>query len=73
MNSNDQWFELAQIIVSDIVRHWRSIIMMMLVFAMGADMFLTLTYQPFYRSEATFALKPVMSIQRAVRLIRFLI
>ena len=57
MNSNDQWFELAQIIVSDIVRHWRSIIMMMLVFAMGADMFLTLTYQPFYRSEATFALK----------------
>ena len=57
INSNDQWFELAQIIVSDIVLHWRSIIIMMLVFAMETDMFLTLTYQPFCRSEATFALK----------------
>ena len=57
MERNERWYEIVQIILTDIARRWRSIIMCTLVFAVAADMVISLTHHPLYRSEATFALK----------------
>lgn len=56
-SSSQQWFELIHIAIVDIFRHFRSIIMVALIFAIGADIFSILRYEPSYRSEATFAMK----------------
>lgn len=57
MNRNDRWLEVIQIIIIDILHHWRSIILVTLLSGIIADMALTFIYQPKYESEATFAIK----------------
>lgn len=56
-SSNQKWIELLQLAIADIFSHFRSIIMIGLICAIAADVFLSVRYQPLYRSEATFALK----------------
>lgn len=55
--SDLQWLERVHIAIADVFQHIRSIIMAALILAIAADVFLTLRYEPSYRSEATFALK----------------
>lgn len=60
-NENDssvqQLLELLQLVIVDITKYIRSIIMVSVICAIVADVFLSLRYQPLYKSEATFALK----------------
>lgn len=57
MEKNEKWSEVLQIILYDIVRGWRFILICTLLFGVCADIFLTFTNKPLYCSEATFALK----------------
>lgn len=57
MEKNEKWAEVLQIIIFDCIQAWRIIVLCALLFGVGADMILTITNKPLYRSEATFALK----------------
>lgn len=56
-NGDNLWMDVLFIAVLDVFKHFRSIIMTTLICAIGADVFLSLSYKPLYRSDATFALK----------------
>lgn len=55
MEQNNQqeinWNEQLYNIVRDVLRHWHTILLFGVVVAISADMFLTFTYEPVYRTE----------------------
>lgn len=57
METNERWSELIQIIIADIIRGWKAILLCILLFGSVADITISLLYVPRYRSEATFAIK----------------
>lgn len=56
-NNNEKWSEILQIILFDVIKAWRFILTCVLLFGIGADIILTLTTTPLYKSDATFAIK----------------
>ena len=57
METNERWSEILQVVLFDVFKNWRFILLVTLVFGIGADVATTLTTKPMYRSEATFAIK----------------
>ncbi len=57
MSGNDRWLEIVQILLADIIRRWRSIVIITLFVGIVSDITLTVLYKPQYQSEATFAIK----------------